>query len=177
VNPFETLGVEPRFDLDPQALAKRHRDLSGALHPDRYAGRPAAERRMALDRAITVNEAFRLLRDPVKRAEALLAAHDVTAGETAEPKASPDLLMEMMEIREQLAEAKASKDLDAVGKLGDRMRAREAAVTKSLADGFAAADGKPETLQTLLPLLGELRYIRRFFEELDAIEEQLSEEL
>lgn len=177
MNPFETLGVEPRFDLDRAALEQRHRDLSGALHPDRYAGRPAAERRMALDKAITVNEAFRLLRDPVRRAEALLAANDVNVGETAEPKASPELLMEMMEIREELAEARAGKDLDAIGKLGDRMRERERAVTTALASGFEAADGDPQQLQALLPILGELRYIRRFFEELDAIEEQLSEEL
>ncbi|HHH27503.1 MAG TPA: Fe-S protein assembly co-chaperone HscB, partial [Polyangiaceae bacterium] len=127
--------------------------------------------------AISVNEAFRLLRDPVRRAEALLASRDVSVGETAEPKPSPELLMEMMEIREELAEAKASKDLDAIGKLGDRMRKREKAVIGALASGFAAADGDPQRLQALLPTLGELRYIRRFFEELDAIEEQLSEEL
>ena len=59
MDPFETLGVEPRFDLDLTALEKRHRELSGALHPDRYTGRPASERRMALDRAIKVNEAWR----------------------------------------------------------------------------------------------------------------------
>ena len=177
MNPFETLGVEPRFDLDTKSLAQRHRDLSGALHPDRYAGRPAAERRMALDKAISVNEAFRLLRDPVRRAEALLEAHDVSVGETAEPKASPELLMEMMEIREELSEAKAKKGLDAVSKLGDRMREREKAVTATLASGFEAAGDDPGKLHSLLPTLGELRYIRRFFEELDAIEEQLSEEL
>ncbi|MEQ9325447.1 MAG: Fe-S protein assembly co-chaperone HscB [Polyangiaceae bacterium] len=177
MNPFETLGVEPRFDLDRKALEQRHRDLSGALHPDRYAGRPAAERRMALDKAIGVNEAFRLLRDPVRRAEALLSTHDVSVGETAEPKASPELLMEMMEIREELSEAKAKKDLDAVGALGDRMRSREKAVTAKLASGFEAAGDDTNELEELLPTLGELRYIRRFFEELDAIEEQLSEEL
>ena len=132
---------------------------------------------MALDKAICVNEAFRLLRDPVRRAEALLSAHEVNVGETAEPKASPELLMEMMEIREELAKANAGKDLDAVGKLGDRMRERDKAVTAKLASGFEAADGDAQKLQALLPTLGELRYIRRFFEELDAIEEQLSEEL
>jgi len=172
---LETLGVEPRFDLDMTALAKRHRDLSGALHPDRYAGKPAAERRMALDRAIGVNEAWRMLRDPVRRAESLLRVHGVKVGETVEPKPPPALLMEMMEIREELAEARASKDLDAVAALGDRMRARETAVVGALTKGFAEADGDAAALEAQLPRLGELRYIRRFFEELDAIEEQLSE--
>ena len=56
-DPFETLGVEARFDLDLRAVEQRHRDLSKALHPDRYTGAPAAERRMSLSRAIDVNEA------------------------------------------------------------------------------------------------------------------------
>src|SRR5262245_5679063 len=121
-DPFDTLGVEPRFDLDLAALEDRHRALSGALHPDRYAGRPAAERRMALDRAIEVNAAWRALRDPVTRAEALFQRAGVEVGELAEPKPTPDLLVEMMEVREELAEAKG--DAARLAKLGDRMRTR-----------------------------------------------------
>src|SRR5262245_41178207 len=88
IDPFETLGVEPRYNLDLRALEQRHRDLSKALHPDRYASAPAAERRLSLSRAIDVNEAFRALRDPVRRAEALVRRAGVPVGETAEPKAA-----------------------------------------------------------------------------------------
>ncbi|MEZ4441089.1 MAG: Fe-S protein assembly co-chaperone HscB [Polyangiaceae bacterium] len=177
MDPFETLGVEPRFDLDLTALEKRHRELSGALHPDRYTGRPASERRMALDRAIKVNEAWRLLRDPVRRAESLLAARGVERDEKSEPKASRGLLMEMMEVREELAEAKAHKDLDALARLGRRMREREGEVLATLDEGFHDAGNDDAALTALLPKLGELRYLRRFFEELDAIEEQLLDAL
>jgi molecular chaperone HscB len=170
VDPFATLGVEARFDLDMKALEQRHRTLSGTLHPDRYAGRPAAERRMALDRAIEVNAAWRALRDPVSRAESLLSLRGVATGELSEPKPSPDLLMEMMEIREALAEAKAARDVDALGKLSARMREREHAVIAKLAKGFAADQ---TALVSLTPLLGELRYVHRFFEELEAIEDEL----
>jgi molecular chaperone HscB len=168
-DPFATLGVEARFDLDLETLADRHRALSGALHPDRYNARPASERRMALDKAVAVNEAWRQLRDPVRRAEALLSRAGVAVGETAEPKASPELLMEMMEVREELAEAKAARDLDGIGKLARRMQRREQQVLARLAAGFAAADD----FDDLVPVLGELRYLRRFFEQLQAIEEEL----
>src|SRR5262245_16374287 len=124
-DPFETLGVEARFDLDLGALERRHRDLSKALHPDRYVGAPAAERRLSLSRAIDVNEAFRILRDPIRRAEALLQRAGVPGGEADELKASPDLLLEMMEAREALAEARQAKDLDRVARLGEVMRVRE----------------------------------------------------
>ncbi len=168
-DPFETLGVEPSFDLDPGALEKRHRDLSRALHPDRYAGRPAAERRQALGRAIEVNEAWRQLRDPIRRAEALLARSGVPVGDGAEPKADPELLMEMMEQREALADARRSRDQAALEKLSDGIREREARVLVKLDAGFkshAAGDD-------LLRQLGELRYYRRFLDEAAAIEDEL----
>jgi molecular chaperone HscB len=164
-DPFDTLGVEPRFDLDLAALEDRHRALSGALHPDRYSGRPAAERRMALDRAIEVNTAWRALRDPVKRAEALFQRAGIEVGELAEPKPTPDLLMEMMEVREELADAKS--DPARLAKLGERMREREKATLAKLAAGLAAGGDA----HAYVPLLGELRYLRRVFDELEAAEE------
>src|SRR6516225_6451682 len=120
-DPFETLGVEARFDLDLAALSQHHRDLSKALHPDRYSGAGAAERRLSLGRAIDVNEAFRVLKDPIRRAEALLRRAGVPVGETSEPKPPPALLMEMMEAREELAGAARAKDLAAVARLAEGM--------------------------------------------------------
>ncbi|MBK9264711.1 MAG: Fe-S protein assembly co-chaperone HscB [Polyangiaceae bacterium] len=170
-DPFETMGVEPRFDIDPDKLAERHRDLSRALHPDRYAGAPAAERRLALGRAIEVNDAYRVLKDPVRRAEALLRRAGVPVGETAEPKPSQALLMEMMEQREELADARRSKDLGAVHKLALAVRERERDVLAKLGRALAA-DGSE--VSAALPHLGELRYLRRFLEEVSAIEEDLA---
>lgn len=168
MDPFATLGAPRRFDLDLSVLEKTHRELSRALHPDKFAQASASERRAALEKAAAVNEAWRMLRDPIKRAEALFRVHGIAVGETNEPKASPAFLMEVLEEREALAEARAAKDLAKVAKLGDAMRARASAAEKKLADGFAAGvDPK-----ALLPLLGELRFYKRFLEEVDAIEEE-----
>lgn len=173
-DPFETLGVEARFDLDLPAIEQRHRDLSKALHPDRYAGAPPAERRLALSRAIDVNEAYRVLRDPIRRAEALIRRGGVPVGEVAEPKAAPALLMEVMEAREELAEARASKDLARVASLGAAMSKRQSAIESRLAREIADAGADQDKLRSVLPSLGELRYVRRFLDEVSAIEEDLS---
>ncbi len=173
-DPFETLGVEPRFDLDLRALEQRHRDLSKALHPDRYVGAPAAERRLSLGRAIDVNEAFRVLRDPVRRAEALLRRGGISVGETAEPAAPPTLLMEMMEAREELADVARAKDLAGILRLGTVMTARQADTLALLAQAFDVAGAAPEKMSRALPILGELRYVRRFLDEVSALEEELS---
>jgi molecular chaperone HscB len=168
MDPFATLGAPRRFDLDLGALEKTHRELSRALHPDKFAQTNASERRAALEKAATVNEAWRTLRDPIKRAEALFRLEGIKVGEDNEPKASPAFLMAVLEEREELAEARAAKDLDRVHALGEAMRERAREAEKKLADGFAAG----VEARTLLPLLGELRFYKRFLEEVEAIEEE-----
>jgi molecular chaperone HscB len=172
VDPFETLGVEPRFALDLPAVEQRHRDLSKALHPDRYTGAPAAERRMALGRAIDVNEALRVLKDPVRRAEALLRRAGVTMNETSEPKPPAALLMEMMERREELGDAARARDLARVAAMAGTMRARQREVEEGLGRTLDGID--PRGITEALPALGELRYIRRFLDEVSAIEDELA---
>lgn len=172
MNPFQTLGVEARFDLDRAVLEERHRALSKALHPDKHAGASASERRLALSRAIEVNEAFRALKDPIKRAEQLFVLAGVEVGETREPKPSPALLMEMMEAREELAEAARAKDVARVRALGAGMAARRRSAEDALAGAFAAGG---EAIRSALPFLGELRYTQRFLDEVAAFEEALAE--
>jgi molecular chaperone HscB len=170
VDPFETLGLEPAFGLDVVALEQRHRDLSRALHPDRHAASGAQERRMALGRAIEVNEAFRTLKDPVRRAEALLAQRGVVSGEGKEPPASPALLMEVMERREALAEIRISKDQVALGRLIADVEREEHRIQSELAVRFLDSASDPAEI---LKKLGELRYYRRFLNEAGSIADDL----
>jgi molecular chaperone HscB len=164
MDPFGTLGVERRFDLDLKAVEKRHRQLSRTFHPDKFAQEGATERKIALGQAADLNEAWRILRDPIRRAEALFALAGVPVGETNEPQPSQAFLMEMLDQREALAEAKAAGDLERVRALGEEMEARQRAAESALALGFAG--GRAEVAK-----LGELRFYRRFLEEVNAIEE------
>jgi molecular chaperone HscB len=172
LDPFAALGVEVRFDLDPAELERRHRDLSRALHPDRHASEPPAQRRMALSRAIEVNEAYRALKDPIRRAERVLAARGVPIGENNEPAASGELLMEMMEAREELADVVRARDAAAVARFGATMRARRAGRLDVLCR--ALQSDTTENLRLALATLGELRYVKRFLDEVSAFEEALA---
>lgn len=175
MDPFHILGVEKRFDLDLAALEKTHRELSRALHPDRFAGSGSTERRDALARAADVNEAWRALRDPVKRAEALFVALGVPVGDASEPKPSADFLMEMLDEREALQNAREQKDLRTVTALGDAVRARMEKAEDALAGGFLRPGLTADDARALLPLLGELRFYRRFLEEVSTIEDEALE--
>jgi molecular chaperone HscB len=162
--------VEAVFGLDLAALEQRHRDLSRTLHPDRHASSGAAERRMALGRAIEVNEAFRILKDPVRRAEALLARRGVQSGEGKEPPASPALLMEVMERREALAEIRHSKDEAALSRVISEVRQIEQRTQAALGSEFAFDSPNPAEI---LKRIGELRYYRRFLDEAASIADDL----
>jgi molecular chaperone HscB len=169
LDPFEALGIKPEFALDLASLERRHRELSGALHPDRYAGAGAGERRMALGRAIEVNEAFRILKDPVRRAEALLARRGVESGEGKEPPASPALLLDVLERREALVEIRHSRNKAALTALITEVRKLEASAESGLA-GQLAFDHPGAS--DVLKLLGELRYYRRLLSEAEAIADE-----
>lgn len=177
-DPFALLGLEPRFDLDLAAAELRHRELSRALHPDRHTGVSAMQRREALSKAIEVNDAFRVLKDPVRRAEVLLQRSGVRLAEGGrEPAAAPEFLMEMLELREELASAHASADLKKIRALAGRVEAREAEIERELASAFSAlafVPGASEKAQAITGKLGELRYYRRLLSEARAVEDEIA---
>ena len=168
MDPFATLGIDRTFDIDLPAVERTHRELSRALHPDKHMSGGASERRYALSKAIEVNEAWRTLRDPIRRAEALFTLQGIAVGESNEPKPSAALLMDMMDQRENLADARAKHDDRVVRALASEIEARARGAERALSEGFREA-GSASTdraaLERLLPRLGELRFYRRFLDE------------
>ncbi len=158
-SPFDVLGLPRRFELDLAVLEARVRDLQRALHPDRHTSGTPAERRAALSRAVSVNEAYRTLRDELTRAAVLVGAH-------AEAP-DPAFLMEIMELREGLADARAGSSIEAVRKLAAEVRTRAATSRSVLAD---AIDGRPDAARAA-EALSKLRYYRRFLDEVEVAEE------
>jgi len=169
MDPFATLGTDRRFDVDLKAVEKTHRELSRALHPDRFVGATPSERRAALARAVEVNEAWRVLRDPIRRAQALLVARGVSIEEGGEPKADPAFLMDMLEQREALSEARSARDLGRVREMAKVVASRAAETERALSEGFSRGEA-----ETLVGKLGELRFYRRFLDEASAIEDELA---
>ena len=111
---FELFGLPPAYALDLARLDAAYRDIQAQVHPDRHAHAGDAERRASMQMATRVNEAYRALKDPVQRARHLLELNGVDVAfetDTAMPK---DFLMQQMEFREQLEEAKDAAALDVV---------------------------------------------------------------
>jgi molecular chaperone HscB len=174
---FDVLGLAPALDLDAAAIEQRYRDLQRALHPDKFVNASSSERRESLSRAVSVNEAYRLLKDELKRAELLFARLTGAKADDHQASADPELLMEVMDLREELALARKRRD----GARGQALRAdvrdREQAAREALhaAYGLLALGANPEAHEKAVHALGRLRYYRRFQDEAAALEDDLSD--
>jgi molecular chaperone HscB len=124
--------------------------------------------------AIEVNESWRVLRDPVKRAEALLARLGVHVDERGQPPSDPELLMEMMERREELAEARRNRDPETLSRTVEQVEARQSALVERMTAAFASALGAPAPDGVaLLEQLGELRYYQKFLDDAGVVEDEI----
>lgn len=172
---FDVLGFAPAFELDSDKLDQRYRELQKQLHPDKFVNASSSERRASLSRAMAVNEAYRELKDELQRAELLLARHAGAA--MGKATVDPELLTEVMDLREQLAGAKKRRDLALARSLAAQVAERAGAETQQLTQAFAAlGQGRAAgAVQSAAHALTRLRYFRRFQDEVAAIEDEFSE--
>ena len=177
---FRVLGLPRRFDLDAKAAEGRFRALSREVHPDRFATADPRARKFSMQRTVQLNEAWKTLKDPVRRAEYLLSLDGWEVG--AESGASrpgaggardrlpvpPALLGEVLELREELAEARAEGDDARVQRLAGDVRQRADQAMAQVTAGFAAAETATDRSAALEPVAHALigiRYWRRFLDE------------
>jgi molecular chaperone HscB len=190
---FETLGLPARYALDLKAAEERFRNASRALHPDRFATADPRARRFATGRTVQLNEAWRTVKDPGRRAEYLLAragfevaaeagaSRPGAAGTREKIAVPPALLGEILDLREELADARAAGDDAHVQKLARDVRGRLNAVMERVAAGFERAEGEQKgssqelrALEIVTHDLIEIRYLRRFLDEVDAHDEAVA---
>lgn len=173
---FELFALPATFMVDGEALSARYRELQRTMHPDRFASAPDRERRLAMEQAAQLNEAFRVLRDPLARARYLLELRGHRFDDEHSTTRDPEFLMEQMELREALAEVRDSADpLARVGALMDQIAARLKAMTDQLGDllGGDSAEAQREAVQTVL----RMQFFRRLEEEARNLEADLEDEL
>ena len=109
-------GLTPAFALDLEHLDRAYRDIQSKVHPDRFAHAGDAERRASMQMTTRVNEAHRTLKSPVQRAKYLLELNGVDVGFETNTAMPRDFLMEQMELRERLEEAKNGSDLELISR-------------------------------------------------------------
>ncbi|QJE01305.1 Fe-S protein assembly co-chaperone HscB [Massilia forsythiae] len=169
-NHFDLFHLPPRFDLDMDALDSAYREVQGRVHPDRFVNAGDTEKRVAMQWATRANEAYQTLRNPQKRAQYLCELNGVDIGAESNTAMPVDFLMQQMELREALADARAGKDAAALDALDAQVRGErkaQLAQVGRLLDGgdYAQAAQGVRALMFLDKFGDELQYA---FEALEA---------
>jgi molecular chaperone HscB len=107
---YELLGIPRSLNLSLDDLQKRYYELSRQLHPDRFMQKPEAEQQRALDMSSALNDAYRTLKDTVKRAQYLLGIEGFDIGEQRSKDVPPELLEEVFELNMALEEMRSGDD-------------------------------------------------------------------
>lgn len=175
-NYFELFGLAPRYVVDRDALEERYRAFQNRVHPDRYASASDQERRIAMQQAAKINEAYRVLRDPIARARYLLEQRGHDFQDQQQTHQDPEFLMEQIELREALAEVRRQDDpLQALADLMERIDQRTASLTEDVARLLDSDEA--DSVADAVAAVQRMQFFRRLWEEASELEVELQEEL
>jgi molecular chaperone HscB len=172
-NFFGLFDLPVSFEVDLTLLSARYREAQRAAHPDKFANASEADRRLSVQLAARINEAYRVLKNPLSRGRYLLELQGVDLND-ADTAFDGEFLMEQMELRERLADVKGSADpaqqLHAIA--GDI-----AASAKELVGqlGKLLDDSSAESLQQARDVTRKLQFFQRLNEEVEALEDELGD--
>ncbi|MEW6251018.1 MAG: Fe-S protein assembly co-chaperone HscB [Planctomycetota bacterium] len=161
---FELLGLPARFDLDPEALRQRYLQLSRWVHPDHH-GRRTESAEVSLRLSAQLNEAYRVLGDPVLRAEYLL---ELAGGASAQTDRGvlPDVLSTALALRDEASEARAAGDQATLERCRAAARGCYETTLARITELARRLPGEPETRQLLRATLNSMKYYQKLLAEL-----------
>ncbi len=165
-NHFELFGLPARFAVDAAALETRYHELQREVHPDRFAAAPDAERRVSMQLATRVNEAYQTLKSPLKRAVYILQLRGVDPEFETNTAMPSEFLMEQMSWRERI-EAGSEKS-ESLLQLQSGLRDESGKIYEGLRGQLDAGHDDEGASQTVRMLM--------FYEKLvEEIDEKLAE--
>ena len=168
-NHFALFGLPVAFEVDMARLAETYRDLQRALHPDRFANASDRERRLSVQQAAQINEAYQILRSPLRRARYLLELRGVEFDDEKQTHLDPEFLMTQMELREALAEVRNEADpFTALNRILADLDSERQRLEAELARQLEAGDD-----EAARQLVQKLQFFERLHQEAEEIEESL----
>jgi molecular chaperone HscB len=175
---FALFELPKKLCIEMDALEKKFLQLSWKLHPDKFVNASETERELSLKRSSELNDAYRVLRDPVARVEYLLGVEGMRKEGEHKQQAPPELLEEVFELNESLDELREAKadggDLvvlkahleTAANKFQEKLGEVDAQLQTAAREWDAAPDGDHATRSTIMVRLNELLNRRSYIRNL-----------
>ena len=165
---FELFDIPVQFAQDRAQLDARWKELQREAHPDKFAAQGAAAQRVAMQWSVRINEAYQRLKNPMKRASYLCELNGAQINAENNTAMPSDFLMQQMEWREALEDAKSIDDLDKIALESNNSGRKQLLKIEQILDqekDFAAAAQQVRSLM----------FIERFASEVDARIDQLGQ--
>ena len=168
-NPFALFDLPVAFQVDSALLNERYLALQKSLHPDNFSAASAQEQRLAIQKSAEINDALRILKDPITRADSIIA---INTGETENPeeKSNKDIgfLMQQMEWRETLENIENRKDTDELTAFTQEINQIRHAILSELSTAL-----DEQQWDIARAITDKLRFIKKLQAEIERVEETL----
>lgn len=168
-NPFALFDLPVAFQVDSPLLNERYLALQKSLHPDNFSAASAQEQRLAMQKSAEINDALRILKDPITRADSIIA---INTGETENPEEKSnndiDFLMQQMEWRETLENIENRQDTDELTAFTQEINQIRHAILSELSTALDA-----QQWDIARAITDKLRFIKKLQAEIERVEETL----
>ena len=165
-NPFVLFDLPIAFQVDSTLLNERYLTLQKSLHPDNFSAASAQEQRLAIQKSAEINDALRILKDPIARADSIIASET----ENPEEKSNNDIdfLMQQMEWRETLENIENRQDTDELTAFAQEINQIRHAILSELSTALDA-----QQWDIARAITDKLRFIKKLQTEIERVEETL----
>ena len=167
-NHFELFQMPVMFEIDTQQLDAAYREVQGRVHPDKFVTATDAEKRVAMQWATRANEAYQTLKNPLKRAMYLCEMNGVDLATESNTNMPTAFLMQQIEWREALDEARDTKNQSALEQLENELIQKRALLLSLVTQHLNAAQYNDAGEQ-----VRQLMFVEKFGDEVGRVFELL----
>lgn len=170
-NYYELFGLPATFAIDRGRLQAQQRRLQAEYHPDRHVNGSDRERRLSVQVASWINQAYETLQDPVKRSRYLLEISGADMPDESATTSDTAFLMEQLELREETEACRDDADgLERSRQVATRLQHRADELAQEFVSCFAAGE-----LEQATAISHKMQFIQRIQQQLDELQFELED--
>ena len=168
-NFFEIFSLPVAWEVDFEQLDIKFRALQKALHPDRYATKNDFEKRLAVQTAATINQAYQTIKNPLSRAQYLLELENLDASQETHITSDGQFLMEQMLLREALSEVRGNENAkQSLVSLSIEAQQNAAKIQSDFANQY-----QQKAYNKAFDSLAKMQFAIKFIDDIKALEAEL----
>ena len=172
-NYFELFGLPVAYAIDKRTLHAAQQRLQSRFHPDRVAGGSDQQKRLAVQQAAWINEAYQTLSDPVKRARYMLSLQGLDMNDEHETTGDTAFLMEQIELREEMEQCQSCENpMRCCDHITDKLDQRSKEYAAEFQRRYDAGD-----FEGARQIIKKMQFIQRILEQIDEYQMKLEEDL